>query len=402
MPNHHLLNGLSGHLQSSESWGRQQALELLRQTLAQSMNSLTLAQQRDYIRLQRNAVTALKAVDSANARLIEQFKSSGLTQLRSKLGGIDPQKAFINTRYLEKLDTPQPWEPRSSNLGGLTHSPRFRRAVDEWKYRAHVSRMSLWEAACLNFDFGTGNPQASGHSHVDASYLTGVDEKQLTVSRFIAISRELDLGGQLHTALTLALGPGGTLQGLIEASARAHLLFEALEAYRNRASSGVTQATYDALVAAIDGSGAALPFDTLSMDLDNTLIQGVPFVPSGESIPVPLLLIHVASLGVVSYFPFRPSGAMRYHLDAKSAGAHFHAELKRSHHDGDLGWFSRQLPVTEINQFKDLLREEPRPEGLSLVAGYLYDTFHTLFPEKTLDHIRFVNDPKPARPLSLL
>lgn len=401
MPNHHLLNGLSGHLQSSESWGRQQALELLRQILAQSMSSLKLAQQREYVSLQRNAIAALKAVEGENTRLVEQFKTSGLAQLRSKLGGLDPQKIFINTRYLEKLDTPLPWEPRSSAIGGLTQSPRFRRAVDEWKYRAHVSRMSLWDAACLNFDFGTGNPQASGHSHVDASYLTGVDEKQLSVSQFIAISRELDLGDQLQTGLSQSLGPGGKLQGLIEASTRAHLLFEALEAYRNRASSGVTLAMYDALVAAI-GGGTALPFDTLSMDLDKTLIQGVPFVPSGENIPVPLLLIHVGSLGVVSYFPFRPGGAMRYHLDARSAGAQFLADLKRSHHDGDLGWFSRQLPVTEINQFKDLLREEPRPEGLSLVAGYLYDAFHVLFPEKTLEHIRFVNDPKPSRPLSLL
>ncbi|MGU9856055.1 NEL-type E3 ubiquitin ligase domain-containing protein [Pseudomonas sp. LF245] len=402
MPNHHLLNGLSGHLQSSESWGRQQALELLRHILAQSMNSLTLEQQREYVSLQRNAIAALKAVESENTRLVEQFKTSGLAQLRSKLGGLDPQKIFINTRYLEKLDTPLPWEPRSSAIGGLTQSPRFRRAVDEWKYRAHVSRMSLWEAACLNFDFGTGNPQASGHSYVDASYLTGVDEKQLSVSQFIAICRELDLGGKLHTRLAATLGAGGTLQGLIETCARAHLRFEALEAYRSRANSGVTQATYDALVGTIEGTGTALPFDTLSMDIDHTLLAAVPFTPSGTSIPVPLLLIHVGSLGVVSYFPFRPGGAMRFHLDAQTAGAQFLADLKASHAAGDLGWFSRQLPITEINQFRDLLREEPRPEGLSLVAGYLYDSFHSLFPQRTLEHLRFINDPKPARALSLV
>lgn len=402
MPNHHLLNGLSGHLQSSESWGRQQALELLRQTLTQSMSPLSLAQQRDYVRLQREAVAAFKAVETENAAHIEQFKTRGLAQLRTKLNGLDPEKIFINTRYLEKLDTPLPWEPRSSAIGGLAQSPRFRRAVDAWKYRMHVSRLTLWEAACLNFDFGTGNPQASGHSYVDASYLTGVDEKQLTVSQFIAISRELDLGGALQAELTNTLGAGGKLHDLIETSARAHLLFEALEAYRNRASSGVTQAMYDALVAAINTSGKALPFDTLSMDLDKTLIQAVPFVPSGASIPVPLLLIHVGSLGVVSYFPFRPGGAMRYHRDALSAGAQFNDDLKRSHQDGDLGWFSRQLPVTQLNLFKDLLRKEPRPEGLSLVAGFLYDGFHSLFPEKTLEHLRFVNDPKPARAVSLV
>ena len=402
MPNHHLLNGLSGHLQSSESWGRQQALELLRQTLAQSMNSLTIAQQRDYVRLQREAIDALKAVEAENNALVEQFKTRGLAQLRSKLGGLDPEKIFLHTRYLEKLETPLPWEPRSSSLGGLAQSPRFRRAVDEWKYRTHVSRLSLWDAACLNFDFATGNPQQSGHSYVDASYLSGVDEKQLSVSQFIAISRELDLGGRLHAHLAKTLALGGKLQTLIETSARAHLLFEALEAYRDRANSGVTLAMYDALSGAIDGSGTALPFDTLSMDLDRTIVQLVPFVPSGESIPVPLLLIHVGSLGVVSYFPFRPSGAMRYHIDANTAGVHFLAELKNSHKEGDLGWFARQLPVTEINLFKDLLSEEPRPVNLSPVAGFLYDTFHALFPERTLDYVRFIHDPKPDRPQNLV
>ena len=402
MPSHQRPNGLSGHLQSSESWGLQQALELLRQTLAQSMKNLTLAHQRDYVRLQREAVAALNAVETENAALVEQFKTSGLALLRGKLDGLDPENIFINTRYLEKLEAPLPWEPRKSSITGLTQSPRFRRVVDEWKYRAHVSSLSLWEAACLNFNFGTGNPQQSGHSYVDASYLTGVDEKQLSVSQFIAISRELDLGGKLHSGLAATLGAGGKLQGLIETSTRAHLRFEALEAYRNRASSGVTLARYDALVAAIEGTSTALPFDTLSMDIDRTLLPAVPFTPSGTRTPVPLLLIQVGSLGVVSYFPFRPGGAMRYHLDAKSAGAQFLTDLKTSHGEGDLGWFSRQLPITEINQFRDLLREEPRPEGLSVVAGFLYDGFHSLFPKRTLEHIRFVHDPKPARTRSLV
>ncbi|TFY92712.1 hypothetical protein DYL59_01775 [Pseudomonas kairouanensis] len=402
MPTPSPLNGLSGHLQSSDSWGQQQALELLRQILTQSMASLTPTQRRDYVRLQREAIDALKAVETENTTQVEQFKTRGLALLRGKLGGLDPENIFINTRYLEKLDTPPPWEPRKSSIAGLTQSPRFRRAVDEWKYRAHVSRLSLWEAACLNFDFATGNPQQSGHSYVDASYLTGVDEKQLSVSQFIAICRELDLGGKLHIGLAATLGTGGRLHGLIETSARAHLRFEALEAYRNRASSGVTQAMYEALVDAIDGKGPALPFDTLSMDIDRTLLPAVPFTTSGTSVPVPLLLIHVGSLGVVSYFPFRPGGAMRYDVDAQRAGAQFLDDLKTSHAAGDLGWFSRQLPITEINQFRDLLREEPRPEGLSLVAGYLYDGFHSLFPPKTLEHIRFVLDPKPARAPSLV
>ncbi|MGY2376967.1 NEL-type E3 ubiquitin ligase domain-containing protein [Pseudomonas sp. SDO524_S393] len=401
MPDHPL-NSPSGQLQSSEPWGRQQALELLRQTLAQSLNSLTLVQQRDYVRLQREATAALKALETENARLIQAFKHNGLALLRSKLGGLDPEAIFINTRYLEKIDVPLPWERRNRAVDETPQSPRPERALDESQYRSHISRFSLWEAACLNFDFGTGNPQRSGHSYVDASYLTGVDEKQLSVSQFISICRELDLGGKLQVDLAATLGAGGKLHGLIETSTRAHLRYEALEAYRNRNSSGVTQALYEALVTTIEDTGAPLPFDMLSMNLDLTLLPAVPFTPSGTRIPVPLLLIRVGSLGVIAYFPFRPGGALRYHPDARSAGAQFHADLKSSHQQGDLEWFSRQLPITEINQFKDLLHEEPRPSGLTGFAGFLYDSFHTLFPAQTLEHVRFVNDPKPARAMTLV
>ncbi|MBO0491728.1 NEL-type E3 ubiquitin ligase domain-containing protein [Pseudomonas sp. Marseille-Q1929] len=403
MPTSPLINGLSGHLQSSESWGQQLALELLREIFAQSMNSLTSAQQRDYVKLQREALAALNAVEDENARLIAQFKSDGLRQLRDKLGGLDPNAITLHTRYLEKVEPPLPWEPRSSDVKSLLTTPRHRRTLDEWKYRSHHSSLTLWEAACLNFDFGTSVRQVSGHSFVDASYLRGVEEKQLTVSQFISICRELDLGGKLQASLAKSLGPEGKLHSMIQACTRTQLRFDALEAYRNRANTGVTLTMYESILDTIEGRPGALSIDTLSMDLDKTLIPIVAFVPiAGNRIPVPLLLIHTASLGVVSYFPFRPSGAMRFHLDTKAASAHFHAELKSGHRDGDLGWFSRQLPVTEVNLFKELLTTEPRPEGLSLVAGFLYDSFHTLFPERTLDDIRFVADPKHGRAQGLV
>ena len=158
MPTHQLLNGLSGNLQSSESWARQQALELIRETLARTMGSLTLAQQRDYVRLQREAHQALKAVDRENTAIIQAFKTQGLAQLSSRLGGLDPQAIHLHTRYLQELQPPLPWEPRSSQP--LSRQRRFRRAYDEWNYRAHVSTLSLWDAACLNFEFATAEHQA--------------------------------------------------------------------------------------------------------------------------------------------------------------------------------------------------------------------------------------------------
>lgn len=402
MPTHLLLNGLSGNLQSSESWARQQALEMIRTNLARTMSSLTLPQQRDYVRLQREAHLALKAVDAQNNTFLQAFETEGVAQLRDKLGGLDPQAIYLHTRYLEEQQPPLPWEPRASKLRLGASLRRFRRAYDEWKYRAHISTLSLWEAACLNFDFATQQPQASGHTFVHASYLSGAEQSKLTVSEFIQIARDLDLGGQLHTRLQGALGEGSTLQKLLHASTQACLRFEALEAYRNRAVTGVTRAHYDSLVGAIDGNGPALAFETLGMSTGITLLPAVPFVPSGETVPVPLLVIRVGSREVLSYFPFRPGGAFRLHTDSRQAAADFLKQLKDSHANGDLGWFARQLPMTQMHGFKQLLKDAPRPVGLSPAAGFLYDTFHRLFPQRTLDNLRFTPDPKHGRAETLV
>lgn len=394
MPTHPLLNGLSANLQSSESWTQQQALDMLRQTLDQSMSHLLPAQRLNYVRLQRAALTALTAVEDENRAIVRRFKTDGITELQSKIGGLNPESAFINTRYLEEVSQPLPWEPRTSRTRDTS---RFRRALDEWKYREHISSMSLWDAACLNFDFATGVRTKSGHTYVDASYLTGTGTENLTVPRFIEISREMNLGDRLQKTLKAALGKDGKLRQLIEVATRACLLFEALEAYRNRADTGVTQAMYEQLVQGIDGSGPALAFETLSMNP-----AYVVFTPAGSTVPVPLLLIRVASLGVLSYFPFRPGGTLQYHADAQAANTAFMDQLKASHRKGDLGWFTRQLPLGELNSFKRLLTEEPRPKGLSPLAGLLYDGFHKLFPERTLEDLRFAVDAKVGPPETLL
>ncbi|WP_347170424.1 hypothetical protein AAHI06_06570 [Pseudomonas salmasensis] len=200
MPTQLRLNGLSGNLQDSESWNRQQALEMISQTVTQSLASLTPDQQQTYVKLQREAHAALTAVEHANAALISTFKTQGLVRLREKIGGQDPEKVLLHTRYLEPVTPPLPWEPRRSDVNDQRQG-RFRRAYDEWKYRPHLSTMSLWEAACLNFSHTTQTPQASGQTFVDATYLSGNEDPSLTVEAFIQITRELDLGGNYKACL---------------------------------------------------------------------------------------------------------------------------------------------------------------------------------------------------------
>ncbi len=398
MSTHQLLNGMSGNLQSSTVWSQQQALELIQHNVTQAMSSLSAEQRRLYVTLQRQALAALKAVEEERVRLETSFKTLGLAQLRSKLGGRDPEQYYLYTTYLEKREQPFPWEPHIQELGY-----RSRRAYDDWQYKEHTRRMSLWEAACLNFGFTHSIPQDSGFSLVEASEVVGPDgDKSLKALTFITVARELNLGGQLKRQTETALAADGKLRQLIGAATLASFRLDVLEAYRNRTASGVTQPIYDLLTAALLEGGAQPQFDTLSLLAGTTPLGAVLVVPWETHLPLPLMLIKVASLGVLSYFPYRPSGALQYHIDSQAAESAFRQALHDSHEQQDLGWFARQLPLVGLSLFRHLITQEPRPEGMTWLAGALYDGFHKAFPKTTLDTVRFSTDIKAERTQTLV
>lgn len=393
------LDGLSGNLQSSACWTQQEAFEHIRQNLAHALSNLTPAEKKRYVTLQRDALAALTAVETEKERVVQTFKAEGLAQLRSHIGGRDPEAYRFETTYREKVEQPFPWEPRGNER------TRFRRRSygEDWRYIEHVKSLSLWEAACINFGFTYGARTDSGHSLVQASKVIGPgDDRSLTAQAFIDIARELDLGGQLKTRINATLGEGGTLRRLMGVSAKTLLQFDVLDAWRNRANSGLTRPMYDLLNAAIDQTGPQPTIESLGLTSGVTLAVAVPFVPWESAIAVPLMLIRVAALGVLSYFPFRPGGALRYHPDAQAAEQAFREQLLDSHQKGDLGWFARQLPLVGMSVFTDLISKKPRPEGISWLAGKLYDGFHKAFPPRTLNDIRFTPAPQAGRPVSLV
>lgn len=399
MSTYQLLNGLSGNLQSSSAWSRQQALEQIQHNVNHALGSLTPDEKKRYLQLQRDAIAALSAVEIEKERVVQTFKSEGLAQLRDRIGGRDPETYRFETRYLEKVEQPFPWEP------GHKERTRFRRRSygEDWRYIEHVKSLSLWEAACVNFGFTHGARTSSGHSLVQASKVVGPgDDHSLRAQDFIDVARDLDLGGQLKTRINDTLRENGSLRRLMRISARELLRFDVLDAWRNRIHSGLTRPMYDMLNAAIDETGPQPGIETLGLMSGVTLVIAVPIVPWESAIPVPLLLIRTASLGLLSYFPFRPGGALRYHDDARSAEQAFRQQLLDSHQQGDLGWFARQLPLKGLSVFTPLLSKKPRPEGMSWLAGKLYDGFHQAFPASVLDDIRFTADPKAGRPVSLV
>ncbi|WP_338509377.1 DUF6543 domain-containing protein [Pseudomonas trivialis] len=382
------LLGPSPYLQSSDDWAQQQALEQIQRNVEQAMHSLSAQEKNDYIRLQREAQKALVALETEKNVLITAFKTEGLAQLRASLDGRDPEQYRIETTYMEKRELPFPWDPAPTPVGN-----RPRRAYDEARFKLHTKSMTLWEAACLNFGFTHSIRQDSGYSLVEASTISGPGEP-LDTSAFVRITRELDLGAQLQQRIRLGLALNGKLRNLFASATKAALQFELLDTWRARSTTGLTRQMYDALLNAVSATDAPLKFDTYRLNAPPPSLVA-------SAVPLPLLLIHVASLGVVSYFPFRPGGAFRYHIDTQAAEVDLRQQLKDSHQKNDLGWLSRQLPFRGLPTFIALLNNNIRPEGLNWLAEHLYDGFHQAFPARTLDNVRFSRDLKAGVSVSL-
>lgn len=390
MQNHQLLNGLSGNLQSSTAWAQQQALEHILRNVEHAMQSLLPQQKTEYLKLQRDAHAAISALEAEKNALVQSFKSHGLEQLRTKLDGRDPEQYRIYTNYLETIERGLPWDPQPPQKG-----LRRPRDLDESRYKLHTKSLTLWEAACMNYGFTHSIPQDSGFSLVQASTIKGPGAHLDTLD-FINIARELNLGDQLQLRTQAALANDGKLRGLFIASARAMMRFELLEAFRTRDTTGISRWIFEKLHDTLEASGPALNFDTASLNCSRTTIIETLV----DAIPLPLLIIDVAHLGVVSYFSGRPGGAFRHHADISAAGAALRQQLKDSHQQQDLSWFTQQLPLTGLTTFISLVKQPaPRPEGLSWLAGHAYDAFEKVFPALTLEAVRFPVDPKPFRPV---
>lgn len=406
MPTVEPLNGLSGNLHNNSTWAQQQTLAFIQKAVDASMASLTPDQRTQYIRLQREATDALQMVDQENQALIQQFKRTGLAQLRARLGDKDPEAFFIHTDYLEKIDHGMPWNPPRPTQAlrvprSALPSDRPSRALDETSYKRHTRSMTLWEAACLNFGVTRNILQDSGYSLVEASYISGpeADTDPVSVEAFIDIARDLDLGLQLKRTLGAAMGQGGRMRALLRTATQACLQFDLLESYRNRAHTGISQPLYEVAQRMVDNPTPHHGIDTISLGTD---LFEFPFAGT-ESMPIPLAILTLDdNAGVLSYFPARPSGPWQHHENAAQAAADFMNQLRDGHDKRNLGWLSRQLALRDLARFNKLLAPSARPEGMNWLAELLYDGFHLLVEKRNLEHLRFKTDATPERPRTLL
>ena len=391
-------------LLSAKQWAQHDAFNYMAANMKANFAGFETALIQHYIDLQRKALASVQALDAESMRFRNTFKSTRLAQLKRALktltgDDVDPERAWLYTRYREFKEQRTPLEVLS---GWVSPKPdvsdgaaRADRALDESKYVDHVFSISLWDAACANFGFGTDSIFLKPFSFVEASFIRyGQTNKEMDVRAFIAIVRELDFGTWLSTTLLQAMGPDGTLNKLISEAATSVFAFDLLEAYRTSAVSGVTRERYEQLLKAFKGE---LPWHVHSVEMARSILA------VADQIPVGLLFMHFpAEVGGYSYFPNRPGGALQYHAQGEAYKEHFQAQLKQAHRDGEMGWFASQLPLTHLRRFQKLLNAEPRPAGLSWLAGVLYDGFHAAFPEPSLDTVSLYANPLASPRKSML
>ena len=416
------VRGRAPLLLSSTQWAQKEALSHLSSIVEANFNSLSEAQKLNYPALYRRAQAAYKEVDDEIAQIKAEFKSTHIAilkrELKTLLGvDVDPEQARIYTRYRE--NTEEDLFEYMARIGGASpaeHDPKFTfspsrgiRALDESRFVERLRSASLWEAACENFSYRTGSVLLKPYSYEQAShidYATGLTGQP--AGPFITIVRTLDLGAKLKHLLDAATGVNGSLTQRVVTAARAGLEFDLLEAYRNSFVSRVNGTDYEHLLSMLKGDSAphiwpvsmglkslipsAFPHEATGTRADADLLFGndssLGLVGAGE-IALPLFLIKVPGVsGVFSYFPQRLGGAFLWHKDVDHGFKHFLQQLRQDHSKGQLGWFIRHLALKDLGFFNKLLSDQPRPQGMTWLAGVLHDTFRRTFPEPDLSSLQ--------------
>ena len=416
------VRGRAPLLLSRTQWAQQEALSYLSSRAQANFASLSEEQKYTYPVLYRQAQAALKAVEDETTRIKDDFKSTHLAvlkrELKTLLGTeVDPEQARIYTRYRENTDEDLfAYLARIGSASAATGEPKFTfspgrtpRALDESRFIEHVRSASLWEAACENFSYRTGSVLLKPYSFEQASHIDyAAGLRGRPAEPFIQIVRKLDLGAKLKRLLEEATGADGALTQRVVAAANAGLEFELLEALRNSFGSKVNRFDYERLLSMLKGRSAPRVWP-VSMGLkpllprplthgpidtggESDLLFGnesyLRFVGAGEVL-LPLFFIKVPeNAGVFSYFPQRLGGALLWHKDVDQGFKQFLQQLRQDHSRGQLGWFIRHLALKDLGLFNKLLSDEPRPQGMSWLAGVLHDTFRRTFAEPDLNSLQ--------------
>jgi hypothetical protein len=379
----------SGPLMTGQQWSTVQSLDVLRNTLHRFLGALTDEEKLDYVRLQKDRIDAQIAFEQATRECVEQFENDTMASLRAELktltgADIDPTTTYIHTRYLQPPG-------------------RLRRAAyDEVQGGViKVASLTLWDAACLNYDGLTGWSYPGRTGLADASYLdSGIDA---SAADFIALVRRLDIGGQLQRYMSQALQASASLGTRALAFAEAQLKFALIEALKNTAESRVDRQKYLCVKAAFNDAKRWGRVEEMQLFIPHGvepfawISQPVGFVGHhvgalpGDSLSIAHIVFSVRECpGAFSFFPDRPGGALRHHDSHREACEDFFVAFQGFYSRGHVEWLYPMMQVRDAARLRQLAKRTPAPEKSAVMDSLVYNLMHWLPTTGDEHKVRYV------------
>lgn len=368
-------------LMAAPEWTAVQALDFLRVKFNRFLDALSDEEKLEYVRLQRVWIEAQHALEQDIAQFTQAFERQAMGALRAALKAltgqdIDPATAYIHTRYLQS-------------------SRRVRRVAHE-DGAIKVASLTLWEAACRNYDGLTGWSYPGRTGLADASYLDS--QINATAAEFIALVRRLDIGGQLKQQLNAALAANTKLGGSFMALASAEFEFALIDALKNSTHSHVDRDRYQYVRRVLAGEERWGVVQEMQLFIphgtDNIswLPQAVGFTgqyvapPPGDYLAIPHLVFSVSGCqGAFSFFPNRPGGSLRHHESFRSACEEFHVAFNGFYVRGEIDWLYQMMSFRDCARLKQIVKTTARPNNLEWFASLVYELAHAV---PSVDHVR--------------
>lgn len=377
-----------GALMAGPEWSTLQFLDAMRGTLHGFFGALNAAEKFEYVRLQQAWIYAQKATEKATYELTESFQQHALASLRAELKtltgqDIDPTAARIHTRYKS------PGRGRRAADGG--HEGTMK-----------VASMTLWNAACMNYNGLTGWSFPGRTGLAGASYLDA--NIKATARDFIQLVRKLNLGSQLQTRLDQALLPNGSLGNSIMGLAKAEFEFALIEALRKTTDSRVDRDKYEQVKRALAGEAPWGRVEEMRLfvphGLDN--ISWVPQYigltgqymgqPPGDKLSIAHMVFAVSgSPGVFSFFPNRPGGSLRHYDNHREACQEFYVAFVGFYRRGKVDWLYSSMSLRDSARLIKIAKGTPPPD-VDGFAELLYRLAQSMPTMNKMEQIGYVRD----------
>ena len=343
-----------GPLMAGSEWAALQVLDTLRTTFDSLLGGLNEQEKRDYVGLQKTWIASQQSLEQAIRQFSVEFELHAMASLSAALRtltgqDIDPTVAKINTRYLQP-------------------SGRVRR---EYKGDEEViKRVTLWDAACMNYDGLTGWSVLGTSSFVDASYLDA--NINATASQFIALVRKLNIGGQLKDRLDEALRANGSLGACVMGVAQAEFEFALIEALRDSKASRVDRHKYQCVRRALEGATSWHVVEEVLLLIPHG-VDNVSWIPQtvgltgqyvgqppGDKLVIALSVFSVTGCkGAFSFLPSRPGGALRHHDSHRDACEEFYVSFQGLYNKGQIDWLYHIMVLRDGARLKQIANTTP-------------------------------------------